>query len=109
LQVRAATAPITEGVYEFPDALRPGQTYVGQSDELGARLETHVASGRLKSINDATVQEVKGGKFAREIAEQTRIDELGGIRGGGLSNLRNPIGAKRLPQAKTAGYSPKNR
>ena len=36
---------------------------------------------------------VDGGKLAREIAEQTRINQLGGIVN--LENLRNPIGAAR--------------
>jgi hypothetical protein len=37
---------------------------------------------------------VSGGKTAREIAEQQKIDELGGI--GGLLNQRNPIGPRRF-------------
>ena len=35
-----------------------------------------------------------GGKTAREIAEQRKIDELGGIDS--LLNLRNPIGPQRF-------------
>jgi hypothetical protein len=37
---------------------------------------------------------VCGGKTAREIAEQQKIDELGGVRA--LINVRNPIGQARL-------------
>jgi hypothetical protein len=41
---------------------------------------------------------VKGGKTAREVAEQKRINELGGTKnkpGSQTSNDRNPIGKKR--------------
>jgi len=38
-------------------------------------------------------REVLGGKLAREIAAQKRINELGGIRD--LQNKRNPIGSAR--------------
>jgi hypothetical protein len=37
---------------------------------------------------------VSGGKIAREIAEQHKIDELGGIKA--LGNARNPIGRRRF-------------
>lgn len=37
---------------------------------------------------------IAGGKEAREVAEQTKIDDLGGVRG--LINVVNPIGQKRL-------------
>ena len=37
--------------------------------------------------------EVFGGRTAREIAEQLRINELGGVDN--LENIRNPIGLAR--------------
>jgi hypothetical protein len=37
---------------------------------------------------------VSGGKTAREIAEQLKIDQLGGIKA--LGNVRNPIGTRRF-------------
>ena len=39
------------------------------------------------------VTEVLGRKTAREIAEQTKINDLGGI--GNMENVRNPIGPAR--------------
>jgi hypothetical protein len=46
-----------------------------------------------KDIGTVCTRQVLGGKTAREIAEQIRIDELG-IES--LENLRNPIGPGRL-------------
>jgi hypothetical protein len=37
---------------------------------------------------------VSGGKTAGEIAEQHKIDALGGLKK--LGNIRNPIGARRF-------------
>lgn len=37
--------------------------------------------------------EVSGGRLAREVAEQLRINELGGL--GNLQNVRNAIGEAR--------------
>lgn len=45
---------------------------------------------------------VSGGKTAREIAEQQKIDEFGGI--GNLLNKRNPIGPRRF-NLMPDGYS----
>jgi hypothetical protein len=45
---------------------------------------------------------VSGGKTAREIAEQHKIDELGGIDQ--LLNRRNPIGPRRFGRMPE-GYS----
>jgi len=42
---------------------------------------------------EVNTTEVLGGKTAREIAEQLRINSLGGVRN--LENIRNPIGAAR--------------
>lgn len=82
-----------EGIYVFEAAT--GKTYVGQSKNIGQRLSQHVKSGKLPEPNVGSVRviEVKGGKLMREMAEQQKINELGGIRN--LENLRNPIGPKR--------------
>jgi RHS repeat-associated protein len=88
----------TEGTYEFPDAKSPGKTYVGQSGNVEGRLGQHGKSGRLGPGTDPKVTPVKGGKTAREVAEQKRINELGGTKnkpGSQTSNDRNPIGKKR--------------
>ena len=45
-------------------------------------------------LNAAERFGVSGGKTAREIAEQQKIDELGGI--GKLLNKRNPVGPRRF-------------
>jgi hypothetical protein len=59
------------------------------------RIANHLDSGRLLPENLSTlrVTEVLGGKTAREIAEQLRINVLGGLKN--LENLRNPIGPGR--------------
>ncbi len=80
-----------EGIYEFTAAL--GKTYVGQSGNIAARLEQHKASGKLLPGTSVRTTEVLGGKTAREIAEQLRINSLGGIKY--LENIRNPIGPAR--------------
>lgn len=80
-----------EGIYEFTAA--SGKTYVGQSSNIAARLEQHIASGKLLPGTSVRTTEVLGGKTAREIAEQLRIYELGGIKN--LQNIRNPIGPAR--------------
>ena len=81
---------ITEGIYEFTS--KSGKTYVGQSGNIAERIEQHVASGKLlpKDLSSVKITEVLGGKTAREIAEQLRINELGGVRN--LENILNPIG-----------------
>ncbi len=40
--------------------------------------------------------EVLGGKTAREVAEQLRLDDFGGRDASGVINRVNPIGDKRL-------------
>jgi RHS repeat-associated protein len=82
-----------EGIYEFQAA--SGKTYVGQSGQISERLVQHLKSGKL-AASDATAvarTEVLGGKTAREVAEQVRINKLGGIEN--LENKVNPIGANR--------------
>jgi hypothetical protein len=89
---------VKEGIYEGSDATAPGRTYVGQSENIPRRLGEHESSGRFEPGTKVKSTEVKGGKTAREIAEQKRIDELGGVRskpGSKTSNIRNPIGNRR--------------
>jgi hypothetical protein len=93
LAAESAGTQASEGIYEFTSA--SGKTYVGQSGDIAARLDQHLASGKLLEEDLSTVRttEVLGGKTAREIAEQLRINELGGIDN--LENIRNPIGPAR--------------
>ncbi len=81
----------SEGIYEFTAA--SGKTYVGQSGNIAERLVQHTASGKLPTGGAVNTTEVLGGKTAREIAEQLRINNLGGVRN--LENIRNPIGPAR--------------
>jgi hypothetical protein len=82
-----------EGIYIVTSAFG---VCVGQSGNITRRFAQHVASQKFSQaeVNAAIRIEVVGGKFAREIAEQLKIDELGGIRS--LLNIRNPIGPGRF-------------
>ena len=82
-----------QGIYEFRSST--GQTYVGQSGDICCRIQQHLNTGNLPAENVSTVttQQVTGGKTAREVAEQLRINELGGVKN--LKNVRNPIGPAR--------------
>lgn len=82
---------IVEGVYEFIG--KSGKKYVGQTGRGGARFAEHIADKKLVAGTSVTITEVLGGKTQREIAEQLRIDALGGV--GNLENKRNPIGLAR--------------
>jgi hypothetical protein len=84
-----------EGIYEFTVAAT-GTTYVGQSNDILRRLLEHMG-GKLDPSMVGTIiyRPVSGGKLAREIAEQFRILDLGGIRR--LENKRNPIRIFGLP------------
>ena len=90
----ADATEITQGIYEFPDALAGGKTYVGSSGDITARLLRHLRSGKLSPQDFANVRRtyVPGGRAAREVAEQQRIDDLGGIEN--LSNRINVIGPR---------------
>jgi RHS repeat-associated protein len=97
----------TSGTYEFPDQLNPGQTYVGQSSNIERRLNEHERTGRYSpTAGSATTTSVPGNKMDREIAEQNRINQLGGIQGGKVSNQRNPIGPGRREEAILRGLIP---
>lgn len=82
-----------EGIYEFTAS--SGKTYVGQSSNIPRRIVEHIKSGKLLAKNAKTLKttQVGGGRIAREIAEQARIDRLGGVKN--LENARNVIGPAR--------------
>jgi hypothetical protein len=93
--IRTGSTTVEEGIYEF--TATSGRTYVGQSGRITERVAEHVQSGKLgaKEAGKVVRTEVRGGKTAREIAEQRRIDELGGVKSGNLENKKNPIGEAR--------------
>ncbi|TIH27060.1 hypothetical protein [Subtercola vilae] len=70
--------------------------YVGQSNNIDRRLQEHVNRGKFTAEDIAGAERfgVPGGKTAREIAEQLKVDSLGGK--GQLLNVVNPIGDSRL-------------
>ena len=90
----AASAP-NEGIYDV--VATSGDRYVGQSGDISARLAQHVAKGKITAAeaSKAVRTYVPGGKTAREIAEQLAIDNYKRL-GVKLSNVRNPIGDKRI-------------
>jgi hypothetical protein len=94
----ASKQVVKEGIYEFQAT--SGKTYVGQSGNIPRRLVQHVRSGKLPQGGAVKVTEVLGGKTTREIAEQTRINELGGIKN--LENKVNPIGPNRQHLMRTS-------
>jgi RHS repeat-associated protein len=87
----AAKAVAKEGIYEFIAA--SGKKYVGQSGNIPRRLGEHARSGKLPEGAEVVTRHVPGGKAARQVVEQRRIDELGGI--GKLEYEVNPIGPGR--------------
>ena len=82
-----------EGIYDV--LLASGERYIGQSGNITRRLAQHVANNKFTAAEAARAirTEVLGGKTAREIAEQLKIDSYGGIRN--LLNKVNPIGDAR--------------
>jgi RHS repeat-associated protein len=89
---------ITEGIYVV--TTKEGLPYVGQSGNIPRRLQEHVRSGKItqEAADNAIRTEVLGGKTAREIAEQRRINELTngvGAADPGIANKVNPIGPSR--------------
>jgi non-ribosomal peptide synthetase component E (peptide arylation enzyme) len=94
IRATGQSAPaVREGIYEF--AASSGKTYVGQSANVPARIAQHIKSGKMLAEDIGTLKttQVGGGRIAREIAEQARIDRLGGIEN--LENVRNVIGPAR--------------
>ena len=68
---------------------------MGQSANIPARINQHLASGKLLEgdLSSLRTTQVLGGRTAREVAEQLRINQLGGLEN--LENIRNPIGPAR--------------
>ena len=83
------------GIYEI--TTKSGNKYVGQSSNIDRRIAQHKNRDVFKRdpIESVKRTEVLGTKWDREVAEQLRIDELGGI--GNLLNVRNAIGVARRP------------
>ncbi|MCD4830991.1 MAG: hypothetical protein K8R02_04170 [Anaerohalosphaeraceae bacterium] len=88
-----AAREVAEGIYEFTAS--SGKTYVGQSGNVTNRIVQHIKSGKLltKDVKTLKATKVGGGKVAREIYEQLRINKLGGIDK--LENMKNAIGPAR--------------
>ena len=86
---------VNEGIYVIRSTLG---TYVGQSGDIDRRFAQHLITngGRFTQteLDTAARIHVPGGKTAREIAEQLKIDSLGGKDT--LLNVVNPIGPRRL-------------
>jgi RHS repeat-associated protein len=77
------------GIYRF--AGRSGRNYIGQSGQVGTRLGRHAKTGRLPAGSDPVSWEVRGGKLARERAEQQMIRREGLQN---LENVLNPLGGR---------------
>jgi len=98
-QIVVATAVAAETANEGIYVVRSeAGNYVGQSGNITQRLAQHVSTGKFTQaeVDAAERFAVSGGKTAREIAEQLKIDspEFGGIDN--LLNKVNPIGVRRL-------------
>lgn len=86
------------GVYEI--TTKSGKKYIGQSKDVGKRLNDYSKSAKFKGdeIVDVKVTEVKGEKVDREVFEQRQINSAtngDGSRSDKVLNERNPIGANR--------------
>jgi predicted GIY-YIG superfamily endonuclease len=91
-ELRAARE-IEEGIY----IIRTERgLYVGQSGKMTSRLRSHSYGPNFTKEETEGAERifVPGGKEAREIAEQRKIDELK-RKGENLLNKRNPIGERR--------------
>ena len=86
-EVGAWVHNVCRGVYEF--VANSGRIYVGQSANVAVRLRFHRWTGRLPVESSVSFTPVAGGRTARRIAEQTRMNELGGVRR--LDNRINAI------------------
>jgi hypothetical protein len=96
LATRVPSRTATSGIYVIRT---PSGAYVGQSGNISARLARHVRDRRFTRTEVAAAQRysVPGGKTAREMAEQVKINsrEFRGLQGGRLRNKVNPIGPDR--------------
>lgn len=92
----AAKAVPNEGIYVIRNAA--DEVYVGQSGNITSRLGQHVSTGKFTQaeVDAAERFEVLGGKTAREIQEQLKLDSFGGRDASGVLNKVNPIGDRRL-------------
>ncbi|MFA5292200.1 MAG: LamG-like jellyroll fold domain-containing protein [Phycisphaerae bacterium] len=91
-----ATKAVKEGIYEFTS--KSGKPYVGQSKRLLTRIKEHLMK-KLKpsQIDNVKVKPMPGStSLERRIAEQTRINKLGGVDK--LENIRNPIRKENWPK-----------
>ena len=81
------------GVYR---ATTTAGDYIGQSVEMGARVESHFSnSGKLVKAGRQTEEFFSmpgSSKLEREVYEQYLIRESGGV--GNLINIRNPMGGR---------------
>ncbi len=92
----AAKAVPNEGIFVIRNAA--DKVYVGQSGNITSRLGQHVSTGKFTQaeVDAAERFEVLGGKTAREIQEQLKLDSFGGRDASGVLNKVNPIGDRRL-------------
>lgn len=76
--IKGASGVANEGIYIVRTQVG---TYLGQSGKIATRLAQHVAEGKFTQaeVDAAKRIAVPGGKTAREIADQLKIDELGGV------------------------------
>jgi hypothetical protein len=102
--IRGATLSIL-GFGRASPSLRQGWTKPERKTNMNPvlgltqKVVQKVEPGHLSTLKTT---EVLGGKTTREIAEQLRINKLGGIQN--LENIRNPIGPAR--QYLLPGNSP---
>lgn len=92
----ATRAVANEGINVVRNAA--DEVYVGQSGNITSRLGQHVSTGKFTQAEVDAAQrfEVLGGKTSREIAEQLKLDSLGGRDAPGVLNKVSPIGDRRL-------------
>jgi RHS repeat-associated protein len=80
------------GVYEFPDLHNPNQMYVGKAADLADRTGKWKRKGRCDTPGITPMPNTSD--LQRKVAEQKRMNALGGIGGGKVSNQNNPINPK---------------
>ena len=92
----AAKVVPNEGIYVVRNAA--DEVYVGQSGNITSRLGQHVSTGKFTQAEVDAAQrfEVLGGRTAREVTEQLKLDSFGGRDAPGILNKVNPIGDRRL-------------
>jgi len=87
------------GVYEF--GVKAGK-YVGQSNDLSRRIGTYLGGRGTRHIDDIDTLRITpmpgSTRLERRIMEQTRINQLGGIKGGHLDNVINSIRESDWPK-----------